>query len=174
MSMNLLSAVCRATGHKLLNITSPRVQRLYSKKKRLMGPYAGVDSNSPYLIFRGEDLSVSYWLNRFVLVCLYPKPVFFLCKNKYREGVRADLMFLIRHSMEHGHLLAIPCRSSHKRTSSMANTTVQPMCPNWFCSWDPAATELLSEYKDPVRVHYFFYVPLPYILHLTDSCPFSK
>jgi hypothetical protein len=54
-----------------------------------MGPYAGVDYNSPYLIvnsavsypppLQGKGVewgNLSYWLSTFVSVCLIPKPFF--------------------------------------------------------------------------------------------------
>jgi hypothetical protein len=65
-----------------------------------MGPYAGVDYNSPgYLIvnsvvlstptkkgkgWSGEDLS--YWLSTFVTVCQFPKPFFVNRSTAKGEG----------------------------------------------------------------------------------------
>ncbi len=95
--------------------------RLYSKKNMVyMGPYAGDDFNSPYLIVNSvvrypphykmgwsrEDLSLSFRFSALVqyLSANFQNQFFYVntSTEKWEEGVRADLMSLNRNFMEHG------------------------------------------------------------------------
>jgi hypothetical protein len=68
-----------------------------------MGPYAGIDYNSPYLMVnslvlstptkKGKGLSwegLSYWLSTFVSVCQFPKPVFYVSTSTEKGEGRGE------------------------------------------------------------------------------------
>ncbi len=96
----------------------PVNRRLYSKKIFFMGPYAGVDYILPYFIANSIVSQLSThttkgkgWMRKIFPICwahLYLSANFKITNRKgesmerRREGLRADIMSLNSHFMEHG------------------------------------------------------------------------